>query len=321
MKCPNPYMYKGVVPFGCGQCMNCRKNKHRLLQHRLMLEGLKHEKSCMLTLTYADEHLPLNSSLSLEDYQNFLKRLRRKIEPLKIRYYVVGEYGEKSGRPHYHFAIFGLGKDSHDLFQLCWGKGRIDSGYEGEFGKINKDSAQYICGYVTKKMTSRNDPRVKEKLMSVGKIPEFGRGSLKPGLGAGVADDIAEFLMTNVGAEALLRTGDVPMVLSHGGKKWPLGRYLRMKIRERLGFYETGAQEGWYEQSKIRAQEEMLELCISQGLIGLIEKEEANETTKWIKALYPNGEWRKVLLHNRNVELNKQMELLEMQHKKKGRIL
>lgn len=322
MKCANPYMYEGSIPFGCGQCMSCRKNKLRLWQHRLMLEGMKHQESCMVTLTYADQFLPPNGSLSKTDYQLFLKKLRRQFEPLKIRYYLVGEYGERNLRPHYHIALFGIGKSSHHIIESCWGKGHIDTGYEGEVGKINKDSAQYICGYITKKLTSRNDPKVIEKLTALGKIPEFARMSLKPGIGASVVDDIVNFLTTNQGCEALLRTGDVPMVLNHGKcNSYPLGRYLRRLIREKMGFPETGAQEGWKEKAKIRAQEEMLELCIREGVLGLIKKDEEDEDTKIIKKLYPSGEWKKMLLQKRNIALNEQLEVKENQNKFKGRKL
>lgn len=322
MKCAKPYMYKGLIPFGCGQCMSCRKNKLRLWQHRLMLEGLKHAESCMLTLTYAPEHLPPNGSLRKKDVQDFLKKLRRQIEPRKIRYYYVGEYGEKTMRPHYHIALFGLGKSSHNLLNSVWGKGLIDTGHEGETGKINGDSASYICGYVTKKLTSKDDPLVKKLLTEKGLEPEFAHMSLKPGIGSGVADDIVNFLTTSVGAEHILRAGDVPMVLNHGGKSWPLGRYIRRLIREKMGFPETGAQAGWEEQSKIRSEEAMLDLCIREGLIGLIKEDEATEYTKAVKSMYkPTGGWRKHLLEESNRTHNEQLSLMEKTEKQKGRPL
>lgn len=323
MKCPKPFLYEGVIPFGCGQCMFCRINRQRLLQHRLMLESMDHEHSCFLTLTYADEFLPKNGSLRRRDIVLFLKALRRRIEPTKIRYYYVGEYGERSGRPHYHVALFGLGKDSHDLLHDVWGKGLIDTGHEGPTGKINKDSAQYIAGYVTKKMTNWNDPRVKAELIAQGKEPEFGQGSLKPGLGYGVVKKIVDFLTTDSGAESLIRHGDVPMVLNHGKKAWPLGRYLRQKIREQMGFYETGAQEGWEKQSKIRAEEEMLELCINQGLLGLIKKEEETPEIKLFKQMYnqQKGGWRREILRRRNEQLELNLSDKEKFDKRKGRKL
>lgn len=306
MKCNKPYMYKGVIPFGCGQCMSCRKNRRRLWQHRLMLESMKHEKSCFVTLTYADEHLPKDGSLNPKDLQDFLKRLRRAIEPFKIRYYAVGEYGETTFRPHYHIALFGISRDSHDLIHNAWGLGLIDSGRDN----INKDSAQYICGYVTKKMTKKDDPRLN------GKHPEFARMSLKPGIGAGIVDDLVNVLTTSNGCEYILRNSDVPMSLNHGeNKSWPLGRYIRRLLRERLGFPETGAQEGWEEQCKIRAQEEMLQLCIQNGYITQIAQEEKIDI---IKQLYKH-DTAKMILVETNESYNKQLELKESLDKQRGR--
>lgn len=86
-------------------------------------------------------------------------------------------------------------------------------------------------------MTDRNDPRLR------GRYPEFRRSS--QGIGRVAVPDIAKMLTSDVGADFILREGDVPAVLSHGGKKFPLGRYLRKKIREELGFKNPDAQEGW----------------------------------------------------------------------------
>lgn len=325
MKCAKPYMYKGSIPFGCGQCMSCRKNKLRLWQHRLMLEGMMHSESSFITLTYAPEHLPKDGSLCPKDLQDFLKRLRRKLEPKKIRFYAVGEYGEINFRPHYHIALFGYppchtptrnGKGcgacpTCTLIRDSWGLGLTDVGYS----RIEKDAAQYVAGYVTKKMTRKDDPRLG------GRHPEFARMSNRPGIGFGVIHRIVEFLTSSNGCEAIIRAGDVPMSLSHSGRSWPLGRYLRSKIREQLGFKETGAQPGWEQQLHERTQEEMLELCISEGLIGLLKEEEATEETRAIKKIHSRGEWKKMLLERRNIQFNEQIELKEKQSKKTGRKL
>lgn len=304
--------------------MSCRKNKLRLWQHRIMLESLKHKDSCMITLTYDEEHLPPGGSLQPKDLQDFLKRFRRAVEPTKIRFYAVGEYGEKSHRPHYHIAVFGFPHCEDPNYQRrtrkpcpcrrcvlvrsTWGKGIVDLG----FSSITKDSAQYVAGYVTKKLTNGKDKKVKEILN--GRHPEFSRMSLKPGIGAGIVEDIVETLTTNAGAESICRTGDVPISINHGGRSWPLGRYLRTLIRARLGFHEVGAQPGWEKQVRERAEEEMLELCISEGLIGLIEKEEDSSLQKKTK----RG-MRRDLLANKNIEVNRLLEQKEAIQKMKGR--
>lgn len=48
--------------------------------------------------------------LYYKDIQNFMKRLRKQLSKIdkneKVRYYIVGEYGTKSLRPHFHILLF-----------------------------------------------------------------------------------------------------------------------------------------------------------------------------------------------------------------------
>lgn len=44
--------------------------------------------------------------VSKRDIQLFLKRLRKSLEPCKIRYFISSEYGPETHRPHYHGIIF-----------------------------------------------------------------------------------------------------------------------------------------------------------------------------------------------------------------------
>lgn len=250
MLCKNPYL-KGVMPFGCGQCLPCRLNRRRLWTHRLFLESLLHSDFSFVTLTYDEEHLPEGGALKKEDASLWLKRIRKAVYPRKLRFYLVGEYGDQTERPHFHVALFGYPScfnykfnDKVSLFyrskcqcmscstvRSTWSKGKVD------VGTLTLESAQYIAGYVTKKMTKADDPRLK------GRPPEFARMSLRPGIGAGAMVNVGEQLLTNGGCELILREGDVPTALKQGKKSLPLGRYLRKKLREFMGFPETGGQK------------------------------------------------------------------------------
>lgn len=235
MLCKKPFMKTEHQAHGCGQCLPCRLNLRRLKTHRMMLEQLKHGDSSFLTLTYDDEHLPPGGTLVIRDYQTFIKRLRYFMSPRKLRYVFVGEYGDISQRPHYHAALFGIGPSESALVRMAWKSGHI------HLGDLSPDSAQYIAGYVTKKLTNKNDPQVLEKLK--GKLPEFSRTSLRPGIGATALDEIVKILTTDHGVDSIIETGDVPSTLRHGSKQYPLGRYLRMKLREKLGFKEINGQK------------------------------------------------------------------------------
>lgn len=191
-----------------------------------------HGDSSFITLTYDEEKLPHGRTLVPKHLQDWLKRIRKEVSPVRLRYYAVGEYGDTSFRPHYHVALFGypgcsFGRSTYsryrnrccprcDLVQDTWGQGNI------LVGQLEQASAQYLVGYVIKKMTSMNDHRL------LGRHPEFARMSLKPGIGAhamsAVAATVDRFNLDKL-------EGDVPSALRHGKKILPLGRYLRRKLR------------------------------------------------------------------------------------------
>lgn len=101
------YITKLGYAVPCGKCFECREKKSEEWAFRLMAERSLHEQACMITLTYDDEHLPADRAVHKEDVQLFLKRLRERIKPKKVRVFYCGEYGERRGRPHYHVLLFG----------------------------------------------------------------------------------------------------------------------------------------------------------------------------------------------------------------------
>lgn len=201
-----------------------------------MLEALCHEHNSFLTLTYSDEYLPDGGSLAPKEFQDWLKRFRFAVRPARLRFYGVGEYGDLSERPHYHAAIFGYPRCQHgmsrydggresccthcDLVRDTWGRGRVF------VGSLEVESAQYIAGYVTKKMTSFDDSRLR------GRHPEFARMSRRPGIGVNAMHEVADVLMRfNLDTTQ----SDVPVTLRHGSRELPLGRLLRQKLRSMVG--------------------------------------------------------------------------------------
>ena len=91
----------------CGQCVGCRLEYSRQWAVRCCHESSLHIYNCFITLTYDPEHLPDDGSLDIKHFQKFMKRLRDKLHPLRIRFFHCGEYGDKTRRPHYHALIFG----------------------------------------------------------------------------------------------------------------------------------------------------------------------------------------------------------------------
>lgn len=182
-----------------------------------------HSENLFLTLTYGPVNLPEDEAVNPRDLQLFIKRLRQNVLPTQFRYFAVGEYGDKTMRPHYHLALFGLGASHEEAIRKAWPLGHI------MIGTFTTASASYIGGYVTKKMTKKDDPRLN------GRHPEFTRMSNRPGIGAPAMDTILD-LLTSKSGSYLLADGDVPKALRHGDKIYPLGRYLRSKLREGYGF-------------------------------------------------------------------------------------
>ena len=214
------------MPFGCQQCKPCRIKRKRIWVSRNLLELYNHEGAAFVTLTYDEKNYPKDGSLSIEDYQNWLKRLRYYIAPRKLRYYIVGEYGSQTQRAHYHAIIFGVSYLEESLLKKSWDKGFL------HVGDVNESSIGYTMKYITKGMTQKNHPNLN------GRIPEFARMSLKPGIGADTAPQIAKQLQTEHGSSILAYTDDVPQALQQGRKSLPLGKYIRNKIRAQLGMVQ-----------------------------------------------------------------------------------
>ena len=166
MLCRKPFV-KGTVAFPCGQCMPCRINRRRLWSHRISLESKVHTSSVFITLTYSQENLPDGGTLVPRDVQLWLKRLRKTIGIAGLRFFLVGEYGEQTQRPHYHVVLFGFPNcergitekryarccDVCEVVKSTWSKGAI------EIRELTTGGAEYIAGYVTKKLTNANCSR------------------------------------------------------------------------------------------------------------------------------------------------------------------
>lgn len=209
--------------------MPCRINRRRMWTARIVLEAAWHrEPSSMVNLTYAPRWLPEGGTVVPDDAKKFWRDLRN-YYGRPIRYYLVGEYGDRSGRPHYHCIFFGV-VPAHDLVCRLWGKAEPQGIH---VGSVTVQSAEYVAGYVTKKWTKKDDPRL------YGRHPEFSRMSLKPGIGMPGLQGIINWLYTEPGVTYLQRNRDVPKHVRFGGKIYPLGRYLVAQLRLEFGIDTT----------------------------------------------------------------------------------
>lgn len=157
-----PKIIMEEIQLPCGQCIGCKLLRSITWATRCMHEMQLHDSNCFITLTYDDAHIPSDQSLLKSEFQKFLKRLRKSIYPRKISYFMCGEYGEQTWRPHYHAIIFGYGFPDKIRVQIM----EVENPYFisshltklWPFGyhiiaEANFDTAAYVARYCTKKIT------------------------------------------------------------------------------------------------------------------------------------------------------------------------
>ncbi|MDR0738336.1 MAG: hypothetical protein LBF39_04595 [Prevotellaceae bacterium] len=132
-----------VVP--CGKCVACLSLKRQHWSFRLSQHLKTSYSAYFVTLTYEDAPV---GGLSKVDVQSYFKRLRNHFKA-KFKYYLCGEYGSQTLRPHYHVIIlfesapkplFGASVDF--LFCHCWKLGFV------KVGTVTDASISYTTKYM-----------------------------------------------------------------------------------------------------------------------------------------------------------------------------
>ncbi len=190
-----------VVP--CGSCLGCREDQAKEWAVRIVHEGQTRPSSWFTTLTYAPENVPgyqegdsrVHGSLDPEDTRRFIKRLRKRTRQ-QVGYYLCGEYGDVTQRPHYHALLFGPSfpdRIEHTVRNGApvWVSKSLDDTWGlglSELTALNFSAAKYVAGYVRKKVRKSESPHFYERVdTATGElqelIPEFGRMSRRPAIG------------------------------------------------------------------------------------------------------------------------------------------
>lgn len=137
--------HDGGVSVPCGKCIPCLVNKRQEWSFRLEQEFKFSHGALFITLTYDEKHLRTDGSLNKGDVQLFLKRLRKRDGTNKLRYYCVGEYGSKYGRPHYHLLLFG-GSEEH--IRKSWTDSKGNCIGIVHVGRVTGASIAYVTKYI-----------------------------------------------------------------------------------------------------------------------------------------------------------------------------
>ena len=220
MACDTPFHVKNPrypiysndrqVPVPCGKCPACLSRRTSVWTFRLKQHAKNANTSHFVTLTYDTRFVPITErgylTLDKRDVQLYFKKLRKahpkNHEPIK--YYLAGEYGSKTFRPHYHIILFNA---DVEFIHKSWDKGEV------HIGELTEASAAYTAKYINKGKIipmHKNDDR----------SPEFSLMSKKLGL--------------NYLSEKIIRYHRADLERNYltleDGKKISLPRYYRQKI-------------------------------------------------------------------------------------------
>lgn len=199
------------IRIACGRCIGCRLEYSRNWAVRCVHEASLYQDNCFLTLTYHPDHLPDGGNLNKKDFQDFMKRLRKKLQPRKIRFFMCGEYGTNQdltttssiGRPHFHALIFNYDFPDREhletnngnklytskILSKIWKKGHAS------IGDLTFESAAYVARYCLKKINGDGNeslgvPSARDHYIRTDDItgecwyliPEFTTMSRRPGI-------------------------------------------------------------------------------------------------------------------------------------------
>lgn len=244
------FMVEPFLSVPCGKCAICMSNKKQEWLFRLKQELDNSCGAMFCTLTYDDLHLPFrdkdgnyyrlsdtppyneeeaHQSLCKRDVQLFMKRLRKQTDALIAKYqakhlacpvgmprfFLVGEYGGKLHRPHYHCILFNIPHwpvGSYDPFLFIgniWQQGQVD------IAPVNGSVINYVVSYLDLK---KDKPHENSE-------EQFALMSRRPGIGANYLDKshIKSFYDYD-------RLKDNNVQVSHDGIKMPMPTYYKNKI-------------------------------------------------------------------------------------------
>lgn len=235
MRCHNPLtLPQGIVP--CGKCIPCMIRWQTDWVCRMLAEYKDSTCAHFITLTYADEYVPtrtLNTVPSRKvnvlhkpDVQKFMKRLRADIYPHKVRYFLCGEYGPKTHRPHYHLILFNYPTEQYDIFTKLpdyWKQGYT------VVRVVNPNHFRYVAKYCASAAELPRHLRNKE-------VRPFITCSRRPGIGNNfLTPAMRDYYRTNL--ETIMRIHGVTYSLPRYYRNLLFDSDMRETIKERLEEY------------------------------------------------------------------------------------
>lgn len=151
--CCEPTKISDVGFVACRKCWQCQERKVDDWVGRNIAESRTAKAAHVVTLTYGEDrslggidHIRA-AVLTYSDVQKYLKYLR--VDGYPVRYFVVGEYGSKKGRAHWHIILYWQDavpehKLRENFMQRHWDHGL------SYWDKMSPAAIRYACKYLTK---------------------------------------------------------------------------------------------------------------------------------------------------------------------------
>lgn len=152
--CVNPVLLPNGQEVACHKCWQCIKRKVEDWTGRCIAESKTAFMTRSVTLTYGrDKHLDAvdhlrAAVLTYSDVQTYIRSMRD--AGYIVRYFIVGEYGSKKGRSHWHGVLFFDGTKlplrplDRNFMDTHWPHGH------SFWQQGSPETLQYVCKYITK---------------------------------------------------------------------------------------------------------------------------------------------------------------------------
>lgn len=175
---------------GCGKCYYClqKRRKEWFVRNLQELNDPMTKMATFVTLTYNEESLTRNDQgvavFNKQHLQKFIDRFRKRLfrhHKCHTRYFAVSEYGDKSGRPHYHVLFY------HDalVHELAY-QDELDASWPfqdimTDWHFLEPGSISYVCNYVLSYIFSSKH-KVERPFLLASRSPAIGFGFLEDSL-------------------------------------------------------------------------------------------------------------------------------------------
>lgn len=172
-------LQSGLLLLPCGSCVGCLLSRARSWAIRCSLELVDHSVASFVTLTYRESDVPV--TLVRSHLSEFVRSVRKRWMPRKVRFFGCGEYGEWRGRPHYHALLYGCADE--EVVERSWPYGFAT------VSDVTPGRIAYTAGYCAKKVGmmfggDRDGEVVDESTGECVRYqPPFLQMSLRPGIG------------------------------------------------------------------------------------------------------------------------------------------